>query len=198
MGGTTIVAIDPADSPYSCWKYDRSTTLIVGSSAQLQSDVISEFPAFHIPLGSEKISVRYSPLVKQATLSKPAYEYLLLMKKNTASLGTIFDPQPSELRGNISNIADPSEIVIGYVIASTISEKRIFVTSIEANWNYPQTCPYFSIPNHPDSIAKYVPTYLPWGGIESSPGSVTEYFMAAPNCVDCTKRGGALAKPSYW
>jgi hypothetical protein len=197
-GGTTIVPLDPSVAPYSCWKHAKSNTIIIGSSAQLQSDVISQLPAYHIPLLSEKISVRYSVLMKQSSISKAAYEYLSLMKKNTESLGTIFDAQPSELRGNISNVADPSEIVIGYVMASSMSERRIFVTSGEANWSYPQTCESISVVNHPDSIAKYVPVYLPWGGIESGPGAVTEYFMSFPTCVDCTKRGGSLTKPSYW
>ena len=197
-GGTTIVPMDPSETPYSCWKYDKSNTIMAASSAQLNNDVISEFPAYHIPLGSEKLSVRYSVLMKQSSVSKTAYEYLSLMKKNTETLGSIFDPQPSELRGNISNIADPGEIVIGYVIASTITEKRIFVTSIEANWSYLQNCEYITVPNHKDSLAKYVPTYLPWSAIESAPGVVTDYFLAFPFCVDCTKRGGSLSKPSYW
>jgi hypothetical protein len=197
-GGTTIVPIDPSESPYSCWKYDKSHTLMLGSSAQLTNDVISEFPAYQIPLGSEKLSVRYSVLMKQQSLTKTAFEYLNLMKKNTETLGSIFDPQPSELRGNISNIADPNEIVIGYVTASTVSEKRIFVTSIEADWSFLQTCESFTIPNHKDTIAKYVPTFLPWGAIESLPGVVTDYHMSTPPCVDCTKRGGSLSKPSYW
>jgi hypothetical protein len=197
-GGTTIVPMDPSETPYNCWKYDRSKTIMVGSSAQLTNDVINEFPAYHIPLGSEKVSARYSVLVKQSNLTKTAYEYLTLMKKNTEMLGSIFDPQPSELRGNISNVADPNEIVIGYVIASTISEKRIFVTSIEANWSYLQNCPYIIVPNNKDSIARYVPAYLPWSAVEIAPGVISEYYMAYPPCVDCTKRGGSLSKPSYW
>ena len=197
-GGTTIVPLDPSETPYSCWKYDRSTTIMIGSSAQLNEDVINELPVYHIPLGSEKLSFRYSVLMKQSSLTKTAFEYLTLMKKNTETLGSIFDPQPSELRGNISNIADPNEIVMGYVIASGISEKRIFVTSVEANWSYYQNCEYIQIPNNKDTIASYVPTYLPWSAIEAGPGVITDYFMAIPPCVDCTKRGGSLSKPSYW
>jgi hypothetical protein len=196
--GDTIVAVDPAESPYSCWKYDYSKNIIIGSSAQLQSDVISRLPTHQIPLGSEKISVRYSVLMKQAAISKSAYEYLALMKKNTESLGTIFDPQPSELRGNISNIADPSEIVIGYVMVSSLEEKRLFISSFEAQWGYSQICESISVDNHKDSIAKYRKNYMPYDADFAGPGVIASYKMAPPFCVDCTRRGGSLAKPAYW
>jgi hypothetical protein len=58
---------------YRCWKYGKSTAINVGSSAHLSSDVISEFPLLKINAGSEKISVRYSILVRQESLTKKAY-----------------------------------------------------------------------------------------------------------------------------
>ncbi|MBA2747064.1 MAG: DUF4249 domain-containing protein, partial [Flavisolibacter sp.] len=195
VSGSTIIQ---GSLPSSCWKYGKASTIIIGSSAQLQSDVITELPAFFIADKSEKISVRYSVLMKQQTLSKKAYEYFSLMKKNTESLGTIFDPQPSELRGNIVNIADPSEIVIGYMNAAKVTQKRIFITAQQANWSYPQNCSNILIPNHPDTIRKYVPIYLPWGAVETGPGTVTDYYLSEPHCVDCTRRGGSPTKPSYW
>lgn len=198
MGGSIIVPIDPSESPFSCWKYDNSKNIIIGSSAQLQSDVISLLPTHQIPLGSEKVSVRYSVLVKQSAVSKEAYEFLALMKKNTESLGSIFDPQPSELRGNISNIGDPTEIVVGYVIVSSVAEKRIFVSSYEAQWGYQQNCESISVDNNKDSIAKYTKNYLPYDADYSGPGVISSYKMAPPYCVDCTKRGGSLSKPAYW
>ncbi|HEY0355078.1 MAG TPA: DUF4249 domain-containing protein, partial [Flavisolibacter sp.] len=128
LGDTTIVPT-PAPHNYRCWKYDHSKTIIIGSSAQLQSDVISNFPVHFIPLGSEKLSYRYSILLRQQSLDKTAYQYFQLMKKNTESLGSIFDPQPSELKGNIRCITDPAEGVIGYLTASEFKEKRIFITA---------------------------------------------------------------------
>ena len=196
--GDSIVPIDPSESPYSCWKYDFSKNIIIGSSAQLQSDVISLLPTHQIEYGTEKVSVRYSVLMKQSAISKEAYEFLALMKKNTESLGSIFDPQPSELRGNISNIADPAEIVVGYVIVSSISEKRIFVTSSEAQWGYYQNCESIDVSNKKDSIAKYRKDYAPYDAEYAGPGIVSVYKMSRPFCVDCTARAGSLSKPAYW
>jgi hypothetical protein len=151
-----------------------------------------------IPAGSEKVSVRYSILLKQQSLAKEAYEYFTLMKKNTESLGSIFDPQPSELRGNIQCISHPTEGVIGYVTASSYSQKRIFITRQQANWNFSQNCSYERVPNMPDSLKQWLPTFLPWGGEEVVPGVVVTYYMSPASCVDCTLRGGDLGMPSYW
>lgn len=194
-GGTTIVYAGLHN--YICWKYDRSKTILLGSTAQLQSDVVSEAPLTFIPPGAERLGVRYSILVRQQALTKPAYEYLSQMKKNTESLGTIFDPQPSELRGNIRCVSNPEEDVIGYLTASSISEKRLFITAAEAKWRYVQSCESFKIKNLPDSIALWVPGYLPHSAEEMF-GVVTDYYMSAAGCVDCTARGGNLNKPSYW
>jgi hypothetical protein len=197
VGGVDIIPTG-ATVNYRCWKYGFSNTINIGTTAQLQSDVLTEAPVHFIPAGSERVSVRYSMLLRQQSLTKAAYEYFQLMKKNTESIGSIFDPQPSELKGNIKCISDPSEGVIGYLTASSFSEKRIFITSNEANWTYQQDCPSIEVANSPDSIASWVPSYLPWGALEIAPGVVTLYYMAPATCVDCTKRGGALNMPSYW
>jgi hypothetical protein len=197
LGGTTIV---PTSFPYNyrCWKYGISNTINIATTAQLQSDVLTEMPIQFIPLGSEKLSYRYSILLRQQSITKSAYEYFQLMKKNTESIGTIFDPQPSELKGNIRCLTDPMEGVIGYLTASNISQKRIFISAIEADWDYSPYCPSIDVKNHPDSIASWVPSYLPYGARELQPGVVDYYQMGPATCVDCTKRGGDLTMPSYW
>ncbi|HEV7333790.1 MAG TPA: DUF4249 domain-containing protein [Flavisolibacter sp.] len=182
---------------YQCWKYEQSSNILVGTTAQLQADVLSEAPLTFINPGSEKLSVRYSILVRQQSLTKAAYEYFSLMKKNTESLGTIFDPQPSELRGNIHCVSDPQEDVIGYLTASSFTEKRLFITASETQWRYFQDCQSIEVANHPDSIKLWVPTYLPYSANTEGLG-IKSYNMAYTRCVDCTARGGNLSRPSYW
>lgn len=198
LGGTTIVYV-PQGYRDRCWKYAKSNTINIGTTAQLQENVVSEAPVQFINPGSEKLSVRYSILLKQQYLTKAAYEYFQLMKKNTEAIGSIFDPQPSELRGNIKCLTNEAEGVIGYLTASSITEKRFFLTSVEANWIFKQDCYSERVRNHPDSIRNWPPAFLPWGGEGgTSPGAPTHYFMAPAVCVDCTQRGGNLNMPSYW
>jgi hypothetical protein len=197
LGGSTVIY-----SPryhYQCWKYSTSTTINIASSAQLSSDVISQFGLLHIKQGSEKISVRYSIQVKQEALTKKAYEYLMLMKKNTETLGSIFDPLPSNLTGNIKCISNPEEGVIGYLTASSLRQQRIYITAQEAEWRYYQNCfDIVYIPDHPDSIKALMPIFSPFNYEFIIEKGKLCYVAANPECVECTKRGGALARPSYW
>jgi hypothetical protein len=196
-GGSTIIP-SPSHN-YRCWRYGVSNTINIGTSAQLASDIISESPIQSIPNGSEKLSVRYSILVRQQSLTKEAYEYLKLMKKNTESIGSIFDALPSELKGNIHCLSNPDEGVIGYLTASAFSQKRFFITALEANWRFTENCSEVQrVKNNSDSIRLWVPSFLPWGAEELLPGVVTYYYMSPAFCVDCTKRGGTLGMPAYW
>ncbi|HET7897911.1 MAG TPA: DUF4249 domain-containing protein, partial [Flavisolibacter sp.] len=198
VGGTTIQAMNYPYPNHFCWKYAKSTNILLGSTAHLQKDVVSEAPLNFIVSGSDKLSVRYSILVRQQALAKPAYEYFQLMKKNTESIGSIFDPQPSELKGNIRCVTNPEEGVIGYVTAATIVEKRKFITAEEANWVYRQDCPFFLVKNHPDSIRLWVPSYLPFDAELGLFGNIIGYYMSDAQCVDCRYRGGDVNRPSYW
>lgn len=182
-----------------CWKYDGSQNIKIGNSSRLQSDQISRAPLVLISPGHEKLSVRYSILVRQYVLDKEGYEFFDLMKKNTESLGTIFDPQPSELRGNFTCITNPEEPVLGYLTASSVTEKRHFVRNSDfPGWNYSENCPTKEVT--PDSIVYYFGSgdWIPYTVEEVIPGNITMYYGAYPRCVDCTWRGGYLNRPPYW
>jgi hypothetical protein len=197
IGG--VIVATPAVYHYRCWKYDSSHTINIASTAQLVSDVVSHSPLMLIPNGSEKLGVRYSILLRQQAIQKPAYDFLQLMKKNTESVGSIFDAQPSDSRGNIKCISNPGEGVIGFVTAATSTEKRIFITNREANWLFNQSCSMVEkVRNNPDSIRAWVPAFLPWSAEEQVPGVPIYYYMSPAVCVDCTARGGNLQMPVYW
>lgn len=190
----------PGEEVFQCWKYGRSTGIVIASSAKLQSDVIHEAPVAFIDRNAERLSVRYSILLRQYALDKDGYHFYEQMKKNTESMGTVFDPQPSQVWGNISCVSDPTELVIGYITACTVEEKRKFIVSSEVpDWRYYQDCPTVNIKNHPDSIKEFgYGQYLPYTALLSPAGDITYYGSSSTICVDCTERGGSLMKPSYW
>ncbi len=194
-----IILRDNPNLIYHCWQSYTSSNIIIGSSAKLSEDIIYRFPLTFIPDDSWKLQSRYSILVKQRALSKGAYEYLENMKKNSEQLGSIFDPQPSTLNGNIHCITDPQEIVLGYLYSSTMVEKRIFITRSEVGgWKYRFFCEEFSIKNSPDSLKQA----FGGGGLiptsEVATGPVIERYNAGSRqCVDCTLRGTNV-KPGFW
>jgi hypothetical protein len=116
---------------------------VIASSAKLSSDVIFQAPVTTILSTNEKISVRYSILLRQYALTKEAYEFWENIRKNTEQLGSIFDAQPSQLQGNIHCISNPTEPVIGFVTITNIQRKRIFIDNSQLPLEWYPTYPYY-------------------------------------------------------
>jgi hypothetical protein len=198
----TVYRRGSLDDVSTCWKYAYSQDILIGSSASYQTDTIPEAPLNFIGNGDEKLAVRYSILVKQYALDKKGYEFYEMMKKNTESLGTIFDAQPSEIKGNIFSVSDPNEAVIGNISATTMEEKRIFIEPADLDrWRFEQHCNDYVVKNDPDSIRFAYQTGLSiYEAIFSmtQPGVIVSYQFSLAHCVDCTKREGSLGRPPYW
>lgn len=185
----------------SCWRTANSTNIVVGSSVALSEDVISYFPVAVIPQHSERISKGYSILVRQYGLTEQAFRYMQLIQKNTQQLGTLFDAQPSQLKGNIQSVGNPDEPVIGYVTASTFTEQRMFIRNNElADWNYNSSIPNCGITGimarDPIDYRIYTypdPLFAPYYYITMGP-----LIVAQKVCLDCREQGGTNNKPSFW
>jgi hypothetical protein len=196
---TGVESRSPDDKIFICWQYNSSSSILLGSSAKLSKDII-HLPLLNIPPADIKLSVKYSILVKQYVWSKEGYGFLERMKKNTESVGSVFDAQPSELNGNIHCISNPKQPVIGFFNICTIQEKRIFISNAELpSWKYFSGCSgELEIDNNADSIAAKGAGLMPTTPNKTGPfGSILTFYAADPVCVDCTLRGSNI-KPTYW
>jgi len=206
--GVAIVQRGVNDDIYTCWSSDSSSTTTLASSAKLAKDVIYEAPITSIPSTSLKVSLKYSIYVKQSTLTKQGFNFWEGMKKNTEQLGSIFDPQPSEISGNIHNVNNSSEPVIGFISAGTTTSKRIFISNevLPRNWvtKYPFDCavPESLYYSHPRTGVNDVNEYLvPGLGIPLwqiyFQGFVIGYSSAGTQCADC-RILGTKKMPPFW
>jgi hypothetical protein len=210
--GTEIVQRDPSQYIYDCWGNSISNDIVLGSSAKLTKDVIYQNPIAFVESTSEKIETRYSILVKQYALSSAGYNYFEQLRQNTEELGGIFDPQPSQLTGNVHCTTDATIPAIGYVTAGTIQQKRIYINAgqLPGSWRttYPYNCEQdTALLFNPKSKINEVQEYLvPLTssflitqadyGIPAGPAPVG-YLYSDPICVDCSLRG-TVTKPSFW
>lgn len=191
----------PEEQVSDCWRFNNSSTVILSTTAQLSSDVVFERPLIDIPDASEKLSLRYSVLVHQYALDKQGYEFYQLMRKNTETLGSIFDAQPTDLTGNVHALSNTTDKVIGYITAAPVRETRIFITNNDVpNWKFRLDCSEMKdVPNNRDSFLAYFNgQWLPVYENFSPGGDLTGYGSVRPKCTDCTARGGSTEKPSYW
>jgi hypothetical protein len=199
--GSGLVYRSADQQIYNCFGSDISSDIVLGSSAKLRNDVIYQNPVAIIAPTSEKIETKYSILLNQYALTPDAFTFWTSLKKNTEQLGSIFDAQPSNIAGNIHNVYNPGEIVIGYVSASTISTKRIFISNsqLPASWRpvYPYQCVQDTFPVSSDqALTKLPASEIPTTGIMSQ-GILVAYLGADAQCVDCTLRGSTNV-PNFW
>ncbi|MDO6389223.1 DUF4249 domain-containing protein [Pontibacter sp. BT731] len=194
---------EPSDVPIAyCWKSANSTRVEIGSSVKLSEDRISDYRLLSIPYNSEKVSMKYSILVKQYALTREAFEYLEMLKKNTENIGTLFDPLPSQLTSNIHSLSNPEETVIGYISATTVETKRVFVDSrdLPRDWRlYYPSCEVDTVMIKSGQVDEvFTGGYLiPVDEIYGTGPSPIGYTYGTRPCVDCTTQGSNV-KPAFW
>jgi hypothetical protein len=189
--------------PTVCWSTVPSTTIQLNKTTALAKDVVAEFPIRLLTRDSDRLLSRYSILVQQHALTLEEYTYWSMLGKNTENIGTLFDPQPVQLKGNMHCLSDDKEIALGYVGAHSLQEQRIFINRAElpADWPRISGNEYCSPPDtvelrYVDVTFSY-PTTIPVLPIYTPQGTLKAYTKTSLDCVDCRLRGTAV-KPSFW
>ncbi|QMU30081.1 DUF4249 domain-containing protein [Adhaeribacter radiodurans] len=209
-----VKARNSNENIYVCWRSENSSAIKIGTTARLNEDVISNYPLVLVPQGSVKLGRRYSILVKQYALSQEEYAYYEALRKNTENIGSLFDPLPTQLTGNIHCVTNASEPVIGFIGAHSETQKRIFVDKEELpkTWGRFATgyedCPpldsiiidYQQYHNIEDVEAYFAPgIYIPITPIYPKAGipRLIGFTSSSISCVDCRLRGTNV-KPDFW
>jgi hypothetical protein len=210
--GSAIVYRTQAQDVSTCYTGDISSDIVLGSSAKLSQNVLYQSPIIFIASTSEKIETEYSILLHQYALTADAYNFWLNLRTNTEALGSIFDAQPSQVQGNIHCITNPSEPVIGYISACTVTSKRVFISEDRLPlWEptYPYQCNLDSVytvdPHNgrPDVQLELVPltsTLFPtnvFGPYPDPSVPPVGYLATTRPCMDCTIRG-SVTPPTFW
>ena len=206
--------ISRRENIYLCWNTQPSNTIRIASTVRLSQDVVANYNLATVPASSAKLGRRYSILVKQYALSPEEYLYYETLQKNTENIGSLFDPLPTQLTGNIHAVADATEPVIGFVGAYSETQRRMFVNREELPKTWGRTvtgyesCPvpdsviidnltYFTLEQVEASFSANI--YLPLSPIYSKGGMprLIGYTSSSATCADCRLRGTNV-KPSFW
>lgn len=176
----------------TCWSNARPTTIVLGSSIKLSKDIIKDQGVTFVPSSSGKLQSKYSILVKQYALTQEEFEYWNTLAKTTERTGSLFDPQPAEVTGNIKSVSDASELVFGYFSASNRQEQRLFVNEYLSRGLQCEPTDTLTAVEVPESTDLILTEYY-------AEGSFTpEYIMGSTNCTDCRLLGGTIQKPLFW
>jgi len=153
--------------------------------------------------------VLYCINLRVLSIDKNAYAYLENIQKTSNTTGDLFTPVPSEMRGNVFNDSDQSELVYGYVTTSRMVSQRYFIqTSRIYRLLYnPESKLYFPELKEKTGDYGFYELYMqgerpvkisdPTAVFTPSP-SKTNILWGPGRCTDCRFDGGTKNKPDYW
>jgi Domain of unknown function (DUF4249) len=190
---------------FDCWKTIPSTIINVFSTEGLASDQVNKYVLIRLPTDSWKLKLKYSVLVHQYAIDQNEYNFWNQLKKNTESIGSIFDPQPTQLTGNISSVNSSKDKVLGYFSVSTAKEERIFVDGDSLPYTQFDTgygrCYYFAMDTLllPEYYRSSKRALLIAAVYDELGIRVIGYTTASDYCIDCKiAHEGTTIKPDFW
>jgi hypothetical protein len=157
-----------------------------------------EMPLHFVSSETQRLHHRYSLLVRQFSLSEEAFWYWDELGKNIQSKGNLFDTQPSLTPGNICNVSDENERIIGFFSISGISEKRIMVEDVPGLKL--RVDPDFCAPGKlPFSFGRLSSAFLPYYMASSLISGSSELGGVPKRCIDCREyNNSSHIRPDYW
>jgi hypothetical protein len=198
---------------YTCWRTEQPTTIKQASSLQFSQDALVDHNILNLSDRAERIKIRYSVLVMQYAQTADEFAYYEQLRKNTEAIGTVNDPLPVELTGNVHRTGTATtEPVLGYVGAHTVQQRRLFINraelSLPNDWSFDS--PYTGCKLEPEVLSQYrpplsypytwtfaSPDYVPVYPYVDPNGKLDGYYGSTSECVDCRLRG-SITKPSFW
>lgn len=127
-GDDMVFFIPPAEwEGTRCWKTTSSTRFYAASTENLTRDAVERYPLLFVDTQTPRLYHRFSLLIKQYAISKEYYEFLRTVEATNQTTGSLFDPIPNEVFGNI-RASDGSRIpVLGYFSVAGITSTRYFI-----------------------------------------------------------------------
>lgn len=189
---------------YRCWKTVNSTRIYIASTEDFSEDVIEAYPLNYVTNRSPRLYSRYSLLVRQYALSEDYYKFLRTIEATNQSTGSLFDPIPNEVFGNVHSSDGRDIPVLGYFGVAGSQSTRIFI-------NRDETPLGFSPPLGPDCrvdtinynfrdlynevrFANKVLVNYTYNLI----GNPNGYEMTTPECASCAAQGATNVAPEFW
>jgi len=187
------------ENRYHCWKKKASSKLLIGNAENITDYIIKDqlIECFDVFENDDRFNFLYSMNVKQYGLTNEAYTYYKNIETNLKETGSLFGAQPTEMEGNIRNMEDPKEPVIGYISAATETTKRIYISveELEPGAYLLEDCEDKDTSAVGDNERH---RSLHFAGLRIRERDINIYKWAPMKCVDCTTRGGTKNKPDFW
>lgn len=200
---------------YHCWIDNPSREINVANTSGLSKNLLAQHKLGFIEGDERRFTIQYSLLVKQFAVDEKEHRYWKTLKETTAEQGKLFDKQPARVDGNVKNINNPEDEVVGYFSVTGLQQQRVKVRPRDVDSKlaekpicYPPCDRTIGIwkqdfgpgPGYDEAVFQslaegnfYFRSIFPFGSSQSV-GSE----LAPAECADCRYGGGQPIKPDYW
>lgn len=180
---------------FTCYKTENVNEVFTYSTVGQSLPEIKRQALHYVDTRTKALSIRYTVLVNQRSVSKKAFEYWNQIKQINEAQGAVFAQQPFQVRGNIKNVNDAQESVLGFFMASGVDSKRVFVPTYLLPMDY-NVCVVSDADKMLYGMIRYTrPSEWP---VWVTNGDGTGRAIMDHYCMDCRLAGGVLEKPDFW
>lgn len=190
--------LPPDHSRQICWKTSLVNAIFTLTTKNLAQNRYNFFPLHFVDnVSTPRLVYGYSLELRQYALSEAAFNYWEKLRTNSVGQGGLYEKQPLMIKGNLHNITNPEQDILGFFSAASVTSKRIFVKNIE------------NLPSEYDPGCSTEGEEPRRTGLKGIPSSMyPAYLVATPysyliillntSCYDCLTEGGDTIKPAYW
>ena len=181
-----------------CWTTENSELIKIKTTNSISEDRISGYPLLFISNNTDRLQTKYSILTRQFSLNEDEFDYWSRLKSISEETGSLYDVIPASINGNIYNVVDPYEQVLGFFSVSAVTSNRLFIKdNFAGQKNLYNDCVT-------DTSYIMIPDSIP--GINQNIWLLMRYDYLMPpylilsgyrRCADCTTRG-TLVEPAFW
>jgi hypothetical protein len=184
MQGKLCKTIDSKNDSKPCYvSYLDYTNFTLGESVSKDADLISKKLKFLSP--NSTYLYGHSLEVSQYSMTKDAFDYWSKVEGQQKGVGSVFDPPPAQIIGNLRFIDDKQSNVMGFFEASSVKKRRVFLDRSNFKNLDPDSPNFFD-----DGINE--PCFDRWPGTE-------RYLFPYDYCCDCSLHDNSTrTKPSFW
>ncbi len=187
--GTIFDPYPKPDSLRTCWYTSPVQSIFIHSTKYTDKPELIGKPLNYVSTINKTLSIRYSLLVNQLSISEEAFNFWDALRQQNIEKGNLYSQQPFQVRGNIKNMNNAEEPVLGYFTVAGISKKRIYINRPPLAFYYDECVPDFE--------------GMAFLRFEPGPFYIVDVngILALGNsdaCFDCRLEGGSITPPYFW
>jgi hypothetical protein len=100
--------------------------------------------------------------IMQYSISRDDYQFAVKLNEQQTRTGSILDPLPATIKGNVRNAADENDAALGYFSASSVTHKLVTLVPYNITQYQLDMSAQIFVPDGPHICFEYFPDALPY------------------------------------